>query len=650
MQIARIIGFVSLLLLNACAISPKHPALLQTELPELVPVRDFVADTDYVGGYRISPDGKRLAWNAVEDLSSAILWKDRSAETHHALKFDKSAPRGFWSADSRYILYHLDNTGSEDHHVYAIDTQNPDLSPRDLTPFSGVKAYVLKVPTLDSPYIYVMHNRRDRSVFDLYRVEIASAAEVLVHQNSDNVISLLVDNDGVIRARVKQTENERLLQVPADPSDWQTLITASKHDDLYPFELSADGGGLYVISNVGRDKRTLLLIDLSTNEQRLVYEHDDVDFAFVKMSRLHRKPLYIRVVSGYPENIYFDELFRQQMQAFKDASPAAVDITSIDREERFATLARWDHAGTNFYLIDLQKGSKELLAKSATQKRPEVWTEIKPVIFTASDGMQLHAYLSLPKIKPSKPLPTVLLVHGGPWGRDWWGHHTGTQFFTNRGYAVLRVNYRGSKGYGRRYMYAGVGEFAGKMHQDLIDAIDWAIDKGISDPEKIAIVGGSYGGYATLVGITMTPDRFACGVDNVGVADLATLIENFPVYWKPWQHLWHQFVGDPSDPQQRKTMDERSPLSHAHQAQAPLLIFHGVNDPRVKLDQSDRMVEALRAAGKDVEYVVVENEGHGSSHWKNRLDYFRRIEDFLAECLGGRSSGFDYYQLGSWAF
>jgi len=241
-------------------------------------------------------------------------------------------------------------------------------------------------------------------------------------------------------------------------------------------------------------------------------------------------------------------------------------------------------------------------------------------------------------------------VHGGPWARDEWGFDDMMQFLSNRGYAVLQVNYRGSTGYGRDYMFAAEGEFAGRMHQDLIEAVDWAVEQGISDPDKVAIMGGSYGGYATLVGMTMTPTRFACGIDIVGVSDLASLLENVPAYWRPNMHLWDRFVGDPDKPADRERMKQKSPLYHADKAINPLLILHGANDPRVHQDQSDRMVEALEAAGKPVEYVVIGGEGHGFGHWKNQLTFYRKTEDFLADCLGGRSSGFDYYQLGSWAF
>jgi dipeptidyl aminopeptidase/acylaminoacyl peptidase len=643
-------GIIGLLFLNACSISAKHPALLSTDLTELVPVRDFVANLDYNGRYRLSPDGSNISWAGVDGLSSAILWRSIDSKNAQAIKFDKNSPRAIWAPDSQHIFYHHDDSGRENTHVYVVDTQDPALNRRNLTPYPGTKAYILKVPYQVSDQIFIMHNRRNAEIFDLYSVNYIDGTETLIHENNDNIVSLFIDDEGALRARVKQTNSERLLQVPAENGHWNTLVVASKFDQIHPVDLSLDGSLLYMFSDVGRDKKELVLLDLETGDEKIIYRHDKVDAGYVYMSKQRRRPLYAVSTPGYPEVTYFDEALRMQMEAVIDTHPMGVDITSMDRSERYATIVTWDHMGAKHYLADLKTGKRELLAEGATLSRASTWVEQKPISFLASDGLQLNGYLALPKGSGSKPLPTVLLVHGGPWARDWWGHHTGTQFYANRGYAVLRVNYRGSHGYGREYMDAGIGEFAGKMHQDLIDAIDWAIDHGISDAENIAIVGGSYGGYATLVGMTMTPERFACGIDIVGVSDLATLVEDFPAYWKPSEHYWTKFVGDPKDPAQRKIMDAKSPLNYTHQMQSPLLVYHGENDPRVKLDQSDRMVASLKEAGKDVEYVVIEDEGHGFGHWKNQLDYYRDAEDFLAKCIGGRSSGFDYYQLGSWMF
>jgi dipeptidyl aminopeptidase/acylaminoacyl peptidase len=266
----------------------------------------------------------------------------------------------------------------------------------------------------------------------------------------------------------------------------------------------------------------------------------------------------------------------------------------------------------------------------------------------------LHGYLTLPRGPKPEGLPMVLLVHGGPWVRDRWGQEQASrglqQFLANRGYAVLQVNYRGSSGYGRAFMEKAIGEFAGKMHDDLIDGVRWAVGTGIADPRRVAIYGASYGGYSALVGATFTPEVFACAVDVVGVSDLGRLLETAPPYWELGLAWWRRYVGDPANAADRKVMDARSPVFFAHRAQRPILVMHGVNDPRVKLEQSERMVDALRRAGKAVDLVTFRGDGHGNQKWANNLTMYRKTEDFLATCLGGRSSGFDYYQLGAWAF
>ena len=648
-----IASLVALLVLGGCATTASHPSLTDANLPKLIPVRQFVANVDYNSGYRISPDGKKIAWNGVSRLQDAILWRNLDSKATSALRFAKSSPGLIWAADSQHLLYHEDPSGRENYHVYAVDTADPKLIRRNLTPYPGVKAFIARVPASVSDFIYIFHNRRDASVFDLYSINLVSGEESLLFENNENTIQTLVDDDGNIRARVRQTDNARVLEVPASflSSKWKTLITAGRFDSIKPVDLSDDGSHLYLLSNVARDKRALSKINLETGVEQTLLSHNDVDIDYIFMSQRDRRPLLAYATPDYPELIFLDEKLEQRLARFRPADrPAGLNIMSIDRQERHATISNWDASGASYHLIDLVSGQSELLGEGSSRKLSASLVENKPISLSASDGMQLHGYLSLPKIKNTSSLPTVLLVHGGPWARDWWGYKTAVQFYANRGYAVLQINYRGSNGYGRAYMDAAVGEFAGKMHQDLVDAVDWAIDEGIADPKRIAIVGGSYGGYATLVGMTMTPGKFACGIDNVGVSDLATLIESAPPYWKPWLPLWHKFVGDPADAQQRKIMDAKSPLNYASQMLGPLLVFHGANDPRVNIDQSDRMVSNLKAAGKDVNYIVIKGEGHGFDHWKNQLDYYRKAEDFLAQCLGGRSSGFDFYQLGSWAF
>ena len=652
---------ISVFLASGCSISPTHIALKDAELPRQIPVRDFVASTEFNGRYRVSPQGDKISWQGVSGVRPAIFWRDIPLDWPENFEqwsshieeqtFSKYSPNQFWASNNRHLLYHFEPSGDENSHVFAKDTEQPNSPAVDLTPYKGVKAYVLRVPNRPSDNIYVMHNRRDASIYDLYEINVTNGDERLLYQNNENSVSLLIDDEGNLRARVKQDDSTKKLQSFKN-GQWQTLVSANLFDDLYPIDLDNTGENLYIVSNINRDKKVLQLLNLETAELKTIYEHETTDTGWARLSRKDRRLLTVSIEPDYPKLIYFDHKFEKAVKAFEKPGKHGKNIRSDDFNEQFSTIATWDHSGSETHLVDLNNGRKTRLGQSSERQFADVLVEQSPISIDARDGLQLKAFLSIPKIQlqQNKPLPTVLLVHGGPWARDWWGYNRTVQFFANRGYAVLQVNYRGSRGFGREYLFSAVGEFAGKMHDDLIDSVHWAIDQGISDPEKIAIVGGSYGGYATLVGMTMTPDEFSCGIDIVGVADLASLVEDFPPYWKPWLHFWHRFVGDPKIPEQRAEMDRKSPLNHAHKTKGPLLIIHGENDPRVKLDQSDRMVKALRAAGKDVEYIVIKDEGHGFRHWKNQLTLFREMEDFLAKCLGGRSSGFDYYQLGSWLF
>jgi dipeptidyl aminopeptidase/acylaminoacyl peptidase len=400
------------------------------------------------------------------------------------------------------------------------------------------------------------------------------------------------------------------------------------------------------LSNRGRDKKTLARLDLATGKETVVYAHPEVDLDNVLISEVTREPLAATAMPGYPEIHFFDESLEAVRKVFAQDGPFGIRLTGLDDSERYATLSVYTDRKVEHYFYDRDRKTKELLGEHPLSRHAAELAPMEPVAIKSRDGLTLHGYLTRPQLDANRPLPMVLKVHGGPWARSRWGLDTTAQFLANRGYAVLNVNYRGSSGYGRAFTEAAVGEFAGKMHNDLVDAVDWAIREGIADPDKVCIFGGSYGGYATLVGLTFTPDVFACGVDVVGPSNLVSLLESVPAYWRPWMPQWYKYVGHPDNPEDRRDMEARSPLFRVDQVEAPLLIAQGANDPRVNQHESDQIVAALEGAGKKVEYMLFPDEGHGIRHWKNRLRFYRKAEDFLAENLGGRSAGFDYYELG----
>ena len=639
------------LLIAGCAVEPTHENLKDVTLPRLLPVRDFVANTDYNSHYRISPDGTKLAWKAVAGTREEIFVKTLDQEKVHSLGFNAQGYPFVWAQDSRRLLFIKDAGGNENFHLFLADTEVSDQTPVDITPLKNTRVGIQQVIENDPSNILIIHNGRDKAVFDLYRLNLDSGEQTLLYKNTEEVVRLLTDRQGRLRARVRQHASQRFLELPnSDNSRWSVILSWTQDDDVIPLDFSKDGKALWLISNRGRDKRVLVRFDVRTGKETLVYAHPKVDVGHVEVSRRQQLPVLVYSQPDYPHVEALDPALRDVVQSFRKDGPVGLYVSSADNAEERITLNVNNDREVAFYLYDRRSGVKTLLGKSASHTFADALSTVQPVQFKARDGLTLHGYLTLPQGTSKRPLPMVMLVHGGPFIRFIWNYNREVQFLANRGYAVLQVNYRGSSGYGRAFMEAAIGEFAGKMHTDLIDGVNWAVKEGIADPKHIAVMGASYGGYATLVGLTMTPEIFACGIDIVGPADLVSLSKNFPVYWQPFNYRWRKVVGDPDNIADRARMRAKSPLHFADQVQRPLLIVQGANDVRVKQDQSDRMVEALRAAGKPVEYMIISGEGHRIRHWKNRLKLYRATEDFLASCLGGRSSGFDYYQLGSWLF
>ncbi len=645
----RILGLAIVLLLSACSIAPVHPALKSAQLPDLIPIRDVVADVSATGGYSVSPDGKRLAWIGTSGVQTALWVKTIGKEDAHAYPTRLRYYR--WSADSQFIAVVKDTAGDEDAHIYALDLNDPQNQMRDVTPFVKSTQRIVQVIEGGAEMV-VTSNRRLKTVFDAYKLNLKTGAMTLLAQNPGLVESWGVDKAGTLRARILVDGEQKHLQIPASEDSWKTTATWGRFDTAYPIGQWVNKEGAWFLSNRGRDKLALVNLDFATGQETLVFESPDVDVGSVYFSKKTREPLLIGTVPDHPKHMVNDAALREHFAKMTQQRAANIFITSGDDNDELLTVSINTEHGVKQYLIDKAKGQVQFLGENTmTRVAKEVQlSSIKPIRVTARDGLLLHGYLTLPVAVEAKNLPTVLLVHGGPWARDTWGDNRYVQWLANRGYAVLQINYRGSSGYGRAFQDKAIGEFAGKMHDDLIDTVNWAVKSGVSDPKKIAISGGSYGGYAAMVGVTFTPEVFACAVNFVGVTDLARLLETVPPYWElglPW---WHRFTGNPAIPEQRAVMNAKSPIYKAHAVTKPVLIMHGVNDPRVKLEQSELMVAALQKEGKDVEYHTFKNAGHGGMSWNNNLTMYRKTEDFLAKCLGGRSSGFDMYQLASWLF
>lgn len=650
-----------LLLLSMAALAgcghqaPRHPALVEAALPALLPVRDFVANSDYNGAYQLSPDGRKIAWIAVSGAAPAIFVRTVGQDDARPLGLFSFDFR--WAGDSRRLLLRRDRQGDENFHVWSVDSEAAE-PPADLTPFDRVRAGILAaVP--DSDAVLIADNRRDARFSDLYRIGLESRASVRVAENPGDVADWIADRQGVLRGRIRYREEKRWLELH-EADAWRAVYSWGIGDTVQVLDIDAGQGGIWLRSNRGRDRVALVRLEAGSGSETLFHEDPAVDIGEAAVSSRGGQPLFAQAYPDYPRLQVFDADLRDGLQALHrklaGENPLGLEILGTDRREETFVIGAYDHAGKRYYLWDRRSRRESLLGSDALHRHAAALAPIRPVALASRDGLTLHGYLTLPTGASSRPLPMVLLVHGGPWARNLWADPdfredaTRVQFLANRGYAVLQVNYRGSTGYGRRFHEAAIGEFAGRMQDDLLDAVAWAVREGIADPERVAVMGASYGGYAALVGLSQTPRTFACGVDLFGPSDLVALIEQFPPYWQHEMPLWHKFVGNPALPGERRRLAEKSPIARAAAIERPLLIMQGTGDVRVAPEQSERMVAALRQAGKAVDYLKIEGMGHGGGHWPSKLRIYRKTEDFLAACLGGRSSGFDILELVSWAF
>jgi len=544
--------------------------------------------------------------------------------------------------------------------MYMLDTTARSSEPVDLTPWPGVKAGIHQILATRPASVLVYHNRRDRRLFDLYRIDLATRRETLVAQNPGDATAPITTADGRFTGWQKSVESQRRAAGPPRPLVARRATLLKEAEETFrSLGLSADRSLAWALSDRGRDRVALVAVEPALGWEEVLFADPEADVEDVVMSRVTHAPLIAQAMPGYPRTAILDRKLRADLDGLLKAqgtAPYGLEIVTADAAETRLLVSINTDSQRRYYLVDREAHTDLLLAKAVADDLAAALAPMRPVTISSSDGLSLHGYLTLPRGVPPRRLPMVLYVHGGPWMRTRWGDPFSSedaayaQFLANRGYAVLQVDYRGSTGYGRAFANAGIGEFAGRMQEDLLDAVRWAVERGIADPAHVAIMGWSYGGYAALVGLSMTPKVFACGISMSGPTDLASLIESFPPYWQVDLSRWHDFVGDPAVPEDREQMSLKSPLQHAGKIERPVLIIQGARDVRVKVDQADRMVAALKRAGKPVEYLRIPDMGHGSGWWVHRLAVLRRSEDFLHRCLGGRASRFDWFDAVAWAW
>jgi dipeptidyl aminopeptidase/acylaminoacyl peptidase len=624
---------------------PPSPPLAKggTEGSDLIP-RSVLFGNPERANTQISPDGKYLSYLAPDDKNVLQVWV-RPRDAEKATKVTADPKRGvrqyFWAHDQKHLLYLQDTDGDENFHLYAVDVAGEKT--RELTPFKGVRVQGVFLEEKFPGTVAFMMNQRNKQVFDLHKLDLPTGKIELVEQNPGNFVGMILDAQMQPRAAMAMglLDGTQTLMVRDEPGQpWRKLRAWPVEESGQPIAFSEDGKSLWTIANHDANAMRLLKIDVASGKEEVIAQDPEYDLSNALVDDRKRIPLAVAFTKAKLEWKVLDPSIAEDFQALEKVRRGTFLVTSKSADQQTWIVNYLTDDGPAYaYLYDRPAKKATFLHSNNSKLEKVKLARMEPIQYKAQDGLVIHGYLTMPLNKEPKNLPTVLLVHGGPWARDNWGYSPLVQFLANRGYAVLQVNFRGSTGYGKQFLNAGNREWAGKMHQDLIDGIDWSIKQGYSDRKKIAIMGGSYGGYATLVGLTFTPDRFACGVDIVGPSNIVTLMKTIPPYWVPIKAMFTKRVGDLAT--EEEFLKERSPLFRIDQIKAPLLIGQGKNDPRVKQAESDQIYEAMKKAGLPVQYVIYGDEGHGFARPENSLHFFAITEEFLAKHLGGK-----YEQMG----
>ncbi|MBN1435242.1 S9 family peptidase [Candidatus Fermentibacterales bacterium] len=612
---------------------PDHVASPGAE--NLIPRELLFGNPEKVGP-QVSPDGEQIAYIAPADGVLNLWVMDRDGGNVRQLTFDDN--RGvvdyFWAEDDTHILYMQDQAGEEDTHVYRLDVETMEVT--DLTPWDGVKAFVSATDEHQPNTVLVEMNRNDPMFFDVYSCDLVTGELTMLQENpgQDENGDIIVGyaNDEQLNVRmyvgIDPMTGDLSYWVRDTPEDtWRLLMSATALDQVGPRQFSEDGAAVYMTSDLEANTTQLYLVDLATGGQTWIAGDSLSDVGGISWDPF----------TGEPRAVSYNYL-RRRVEVLDERLQEEYDFLVGFHDGEFAPVSR-DRADSTwivlystidnpaeYYVYDRTSGEMEFLFTAIPALEQYEMADMEPLLIESRDGLQLPSYLTLPKAG-EPPYPTILLVHGGPWARDYYGYDPFCQLFADRGFAVLKVNFRGSGGFGKSFLNAGNKEWGAAMQDDLTDAVQWAIDEGMADPERIVILGGSYGGYAVLAGVAFTPDLYCCGVDFFGPSNLVTFRETVPPYWRPMDAMFDIRVGSLTE--DREMLEERSPLNYVENITVPMFIVQGANDPRVVKAESDQVVAALREQGNEVLYAVYENEGHGFMMEPNRLDFAARTEEFL---------------------
>lgn len=631
------------------------PAAAQTRvtidgLPPLIDRALFFGNPEIVGA-QISPDGQYIAFiKPWKDTRNVWVKKtDQPFSAARLLTADtkRPIPGFFWSRDSRNILFVQDNAGDENFNVYAVSVAAPPAAgtdaprARNLTDAKGARAFIYSVPRSTPDVIYVGLNDRDAAWHDVYKVTISTGERVLLRKNTDRIAGWVFDTKGQLRLATRVTDSGDNEVLAVEGEGFRKIYGCGVLETCSPVRIHKDGARFYAVSNKGdTDLIRLVLVDLATGAEAPVEADPEkrVDFGGAIFSEVTEDLIATRYEDERVRYYFRDKAFEADYRALAARlgnRDLGLGSTTAD-EQRWIVSAFGDTEPGETYLFDRRTGQPTLQYRIREKLPREYLAPMKAITYKSSDGLAIPAFLTLPKGVRPRNLPLMVVPHGGPWGRDSWGYSSFAQFLANRGYAVLQPNFRASTGYGKAFLNAGNLQWGDKMQDDITWGVKHLVSEGIADPKRVGIMGGSYGGYATLAGVAFTPDLYAAAVSIVGPSNLITLLESIPPYWEAGRKTFHVRMGDPTTAEGRRQLERQSPLNAAQRIRTPLLVVQGANDPRVKKAESDQIVVALRDRGFPVEYLVAPDEGHGFARPVNNMAMFAAAETFLAKHLGGR--------------
>ena len=633
-----IFGIISLLLIYSCSVVKNDDKMNSQKNIErvIIPMEDFFRNPEK-SSFNISPNGLLIAymkpWEEGNRMMNIYVKSMGSNEEIRITDANQRSIYGFfWISDDR-IAYIQDKGGDENFRIYAVNIDGTNEV--NLTPFDNVRSQIIDDLEDDPDFMIVGLNIRNPQIHDAYRLNVNTGEITMLAENPGNISSWMTDNNGVLRlATTSDGVNSSILYREDESKEFVSILTTNFKESVSPLFFSFDNNELYVSSNRGRDKSAIYTFDLKlAKEAKLIFEHPEVDVYSLMRSEKRKVITGVTYTTDKTYRVFFDEEREILQEKIEQKLPNIdVAISGFNKDETKAVVVAYsDKSRGTYYYYDIKKDELIKLADLSPWLNPENMASMLPVSYKSRDGLKINAYLTLPLGSSGKNLPVVVNPHGGPWARDYWGFNSEVQYLANQGYAVFQMNFRGSTGYGREFWELSFKQWGKTMQDDITDGVDWLISEGIADPDRIAIYGASYGGYATLAGLTFTPDLYACGVDYVGVSNLFTFIETIPPYWELYRQMLYEMVGHPDN--DKELLTEGSPALNIEKIKAPLFIAQGANDPRVKKSESDQMVEALKKQGVDVPYMVKENEGHGFYNEENRFDFYRAMTEFLDKHL-----------------